>query len=109
MLDEYHERMARVRSEAGLDQLMMTSPENVYWLTDYRTTGYYVYQIFLLPLDGTPQFFTSKLEHECVRALSWIKTGLTVFMGEDEVAITLQGCEAIGAPRRQAGYEERGF
>jgi Xaa-Pro dipeptidase len=111
-LEEYQDRMARVRhamAEAGLDLLMVTSPENIYWLTGYRTTGYYVYQIFLLPLDGTPQFVTSRLEHECVRALSWIKTGLTVFMGEDEVAITLQGCEATGAPCRQIGYEERGF
>jgi Xaa-Pro dipeptidase len=111
-IGEYHDRMKRVKTamaEAGLDLLMVTSPENIYWLTGYRTTGYYVYQIFLLPLEGTPQFVTSRLEHECVRALSWIKTGLTVFMGEDEVAITLQGCEATGADCKQIGYEERGF
>ncbi|MBT7613799.1 MAG: aminopeptidase P family protein, partial [Rhodospirillaceae bacterium] len=73
------------------------------------TTGYYVYQILLLPLDGTPQFVTSRLEHECVRALSWIKTGLTVFMGDDEVVETLRGFDATGATIDRIGYEERGF
>tara|TARA_B100000676_G_scaffold310530_1_gene377415 strand:+ start:6175 stop:7356 length:1182 start_codon:yes stop_codon:yes gene_type:complete len=111
-LEEYEQRIARTKAamaEAGIDLLMVTSPENIYWLTGYRTTGYYVYQIFLLPLDGTPQFVTSKLEHECVRALSWIKTGLTVFMGEDEVAKTLEGFDATEARIERIGYEERGF
>lgn len=109
---EYDARMARVKAAmaaANLDLLLVTSPENIYWLTGYRTTGYYVYQILLLPLDGTPQFVTSKLEHECVRALSTIKTGLTVFMGEDEVAKTLEGIGATGARIERIGYEERGF
>lgn len=111
-LEEYEARMARVKAAmetAGIDLLMVTSPENIYWLTGYRTTGYYVYQILLLPLEGTPQFVTSKLEHECVRALSWIKTGLTVFMGEDEVAKTLEGFDATGSRISRIGYEERGF
>jgi len=111
-LEEYQARMARVKTamaQAGIDLLMVTSPENIYWLTGYRTTGYYVYQIFLLPLEGTPQFVTSKLEHECVRALSWIKTGLTIFMGDDEVAKTLEGFDATGARISRIGYEERGF
>jgi len=111
-LAEYDDRMARTKAameKAGLDLLLVTSPENIYWLTGYRTTGYYVYQILLLPLDGTPQFVTSRLEHECVRALSTIKTGLTVFMGEDEVARTLEGIIATGAKVRRIGYEERGF
>ena len=111
-LEEYEARMARVKAamgEDGIDLLMVTSPENIYWLTGYRTTGYYVYQILLLPLEGTPQFVTSKLEHECVRALSWIKTGLTVFMGQDEVTRTLEGFDATGARIARIGYEERGF
>ena len=111
-LEEYEARMARVKAAmggAGIDLLMVTSPENIYWLTGYRTTGYYVYQILLLPLEGTPQFVTSKLEHECVRALSWIKTGLTVFMGQDEVTRTLEGFDATGAKVTRIGYEERGF
>jgi len=110
--EEYNDRMARVKAAmaaARLDLLLVTSPENIYWLTGYRTTGYYVYQILLLPFDGTPQFVTSKLEHECVRALSTIKTGLTVFMGEDEVAKTLQGIDATGTKPSRIGYEERGF
>jgi Xaa-Pro aminopeptidase len=111
-LGEYHDRMARVRAamdHAGLDLLLVSSPENIYWLSGYRTTGYYVYQLLLVPRDGEAQFVTSRLEGEAVRALSWIKGNVTVFMGDDEVAKTL---EAAGMAARKAGrfgYEERGF
>jgi len=111
-LAEYRDRLARVRAameEAGLDLLLVSSPENIYWLTGYRTTGYYVYQLLLVPLDGEAQFVTSRLEGETVRALSWIKGNVTVFMGDDEVAKTLEAARMAAAKVRRFGYEERGF
>ena len=93
---------------AGVDLLLVSSPENIYYLTGYRTTGYYVYQIFLLPLEGTPQFVTSRLEHTNL-ARSWIKTGLAIPIDGDPLETTLRAVEATGAVPSRVGYEERGF
>lgn len=111
-LDEYNDRLARVRAAmttAELDVLLVSSPENIYWLTGYRTTGYYVYQLLIVPAEGEAMFVTSRLEGEAVRALSWIKGNLTVFMGDDDVAISLEAARATCATIRRFGYEERGF
>ncbi len=109
---EYEARLKKARegmAAAGLDLLVVSSPENIYWLTGYRTTGYYVYQLLLVPADGNPQFVTSRLEGEAVRALSWIKGNHTVFMGDDEASITLDAAKAASRDVRRFGYEERGF
>ncbi len=61
---EFAARVARVRAgmaERGIDLLLVASPDSIYFLTGYRTTGYYVYQLFLLPLEGDGIFVTSKL------------------------------------------------
>ncbi len=111
-LDEYTARLARVRAamaDADLDLLLVTGPENIYWLTGYRTTGYYVYQLLVVPAEGDAVFVTSRLEGEAVRALSWIKGNLTVFMGDDEVAISIEAARTAAAAIRRFGYEERGF
>ncbi len=110
--EEYQDRLARVRAAmaaADLDLLLVTSPENIYWLTGYRTTGYYVYQLLVVPADGEAVFVTSRLEGEAVRALSWIKGNVTVFMGDDEVAASLDAARRACATIRRFGYEERGF
>ena len=111
-LDEYKARLAKVRAAMGaadLDLLLVSSPENIYWLTGYRTTGYYVYQLLLVPAAGEPVFVTSRLEGEAVRALSWVKENVTVFMGDDEVALSIDAARAASAAIRRFGYEERGF
>lgn len=110
--DEYKARLVKVRAAmaaADLDLLLVTSPENIYWLTGYRTTGYYVYQLLIVPAEGEAIFVTSRLEGEAVRALSWIKRNRTVFMGDDEVAISLDAARAVCPTIRRFGYEDRGF
>ena len=64
VIEEYRERLAGVRErmrESSIDLLLVTGPENIYYLSGYQTTGYYIYQAgfddrgFFLPphiLDG---------------------------------------------------------
>ncbi|MEM7120589.1 MAG: Xaa-Pro peptidase family protein [Pseudomonadota bacterium] len=111
-IDEYKARLAAVRATMGvadLDLLLVSSPENIYWLTGYRTTGYYVYQLLIVPAEGEPVFVTSRLEGEAVRALSWVKDNVTVFMGDDEVALSIGAARGASPAVRRFGYEERGF
>lgn len=54
---EFEERQSRVLStmaERGLDALVVTGPENLYYLTGYSTPAYFATQALVLPADGPP-------------------------------------------------------
>ena len=56
-LEEYRNRLGRVQSEMasrGLDLMMVHTLENTYYLSGYRTIGYYSYMAFLVPPRAIP-------------------------------------------------------
>lgn len=110
-LDEFKARIARVRDgmrKRGVDVLLATGPENIYYLSGYHTTGYHIYQAFVLPLDGEPEFVCRKLEGTNVQALSWAKTFHPVDDTADPLAVTLACLEGLGAQTARIGYEDKG-
>ena len=51
--DEFDGRVARARAllaERDIDVLIVTGPENIFYLTGQQTPGYYTYQALLLPV-----------------------------------------------------------
>ncbi|MFH3651455.1 aminopeptidase P family N-terminal domain-containing protein, partial [Acinetobacter baumannii] len=63
--DEYAQRIRRTRerlSRAGVDVMIVTGPENIFWLTGQQTPGYYTFQALLLPVEGDPVFVIRQLE-----------------------------------------------
>jgi Xaa-Pro dipeptidase len=109
---EYRDRLARTRrlmDERGVDVLVLTGPENIYYLTGYQTTGYYIYQALVVPRDGTPRFVVRKFEVPNVRSLSWIKDAVGVEDTEDPLDVTVQAVRAAGGGSARIGYEDRGF
>ena len=53
--DEYAQRIRRTRerlSRAGVDVMIVTGPENIFWLTGQQTPGYYTFQALLLPVEA---------------------------------------------------------
>jgi Xaa-Pro dipeptidase len=64
---EYAERAARVRAlMAGdrfdLDALIVTSPENIYYLVGLNHQGYFAFTMLLLPREGEPTLLTRRME-----------------------------------------------
>ncbi|MES1945649.1 Xaa-Pro aminopeptidase [Salinisphaera sp. PC39] len=67
---EFRERRDRVRaalSERGLDAILITSPENIYYLVGLDHMGYFAYQMLVLPAKGEPVLITRAMEHAVVR------------------------------------------
>lgn len=63
---EYEQRVARARrllAKAGIDVMVVTGPENIYYLTGQQTPGYYTFQALVLPVDGEPAFVVRQLEY----------------------------------------------
>ena len=63
---EYDGRVARARAllaKAGIDVMVVTGPENIFYLTGQQTPGYYTFQALVLPVDGEPAFVVRQLEY----------------------------------------------
>ncbi len=48
---------------AGIDVMIVTGPENIFYLTGQQTPGYYTFQALVLPVDGEPAFVVRQLEY----------------------------------------------
>jgi Xaa-Pro dipeptidase len=63
---EYEQRQARLRSrldERGLDAVLLSGPENQYYVTGYETTGFHSFpQTLIVPRSGSPLLVTRRLE-----------------------------------------------
>jgi len=68
--EEYADRLRRVRrrmSARGLDGLLVSTPENICYLTGLDYQGYFAYQMLVVPLEGVPSLVTRAMEHAIVR------------------------------------------
>lgn len=68
--EEFASRVERVRAEMdrrGLAALLVSSPENLYYLTGLDHMGYFAFQALLLPLEGEPSIVSRAMERETLR------------------------------------------
>ena len=74
-VEEYKERLARVRrtmAEKGLDGLLVHGPENICYLSGYRTSGYYYLQVLVVTPDEDPILVMRLYEKGNMQAFSWL-------------------------------------
>lgn len=69
--EEFAERLARVRRlmkahPGGIDALLVTSPENIYYLIGLSHQGYFAFTMLVLPLDGPPALLTRSMERQTI-------------------------------------------
>jgi len=67
---EYDLRLDRVRAlmrARDLDGLLISSPENIFYLSGLNYQGYFAYQLLLVPGEGEPVLITRAMEHATIR------------------------------------------
>jgi Xaa-Pro dipeptidase len=72
---EYEARVAHVQTELtrrNLDVLMINHLENIYYLSGYRTIGYYSFMALFVPRSGNPVHLTRFIEKSAVQGSSWV-------------------------------------
>jgi len=109
---EYESRLDSVQStirERGLDAFMMTTPENIVYLTGYDTTGYYSYQALIIPDSSQPQFVIREFEGPNVEARSWTTEwkGYRDTHEENTSIETTAGIGATAALIEEMGVEDK--
>lgn len=109
---EYQTRLAKVRdglAARGIDACLISIPENIYYLTGFTTTGYYMYQTLILPVEGEPMFVTYLEERLNVIRRSWMDRYKTYSVIEDPIEITRQAVLEMGLEDKVLAIEESGF
>lgn len=111
-LEEYRSRLRRVQSrlvERGIDLLLVTTPENNFYLTGFETTGYYMYQATLIPAEGAPVPIVRSLEQTLLATGTWIGDGEVYLDTDDPALFTARVISERFGERLTIGLEEQGF
>ena len=111
-LAEYQTRLDAVRAglaARGIDACLISIPENIYYLTGFTSTGYYMYQTLILPAEGDPMFVTYLEERINVIRRSWMERYSTYSVIEDPIDVTFRAVREMGLEDKVLAIEESGF
>ena len=106
---EFERRLAGVREQMKtreLDVLLVTTPENIYYLSGYHTPGYYCAQCLIVPLDGEPIHLTRGTEETNAKMLSWLERTDSYMDHESPVELFAQTLKDDGFERARIGLEK---
>jgi len=88
---EYDQRVARARkllAAAGIDVMVVTGPENIYYLTGQQTPGYYTFQSLCVPVTGEPFHVLRALEAPNAKINTFV-TDITGYADDENPAAVL--------------------
>ncbi|MGH6912507.1 MAG: M24 family metallopeptidase [Geminicoccales bacterium] len=106
---EFERRLQAVRKELdwrGLDALIVTTPENIFYLTGYQTPGYYYFQALVVPLAGEPFMVTRLLEQSNVEVRTWIEVSRPYADNESAIGALRHSLDELGLSGKRLGYEK---
>ena len=110
--EELESRVGGVRAsmmENGIDIMIVTGPENIFYLTGQQTPGYYTYQALLLPVDADPVFIVRQLEMNNLIANSYVND-LEVYQDNaDPIDVTIRLIQSRGWSNKKIAIDERGW
>ena len=66
--------------------MVVTGPENIFYLTGQQTPGYYMFQALVLPVEGDPVFIIRQLEYFNFVANTFIADAAIYQDNEDPIA-----------------------
>jgi len=105
---EYEDRLRRLKEAMErhkLDGLLVTTPENIYYLSGFKTTGFYMYQALLIPLRADPVLLPRMIENTLVGHATWVRHARPYADTEDPIAVTAEAIEEAGLGEGRIGIE----
>jgi Xaa-Pro dipeptidase len=88
---EYAARLERLRArmtERGFDLVLLSGPENVFYLSGQQTPGYYTFQSLCVPVSGEPFHVVRALEAPNARLNTFI-SDITGYADDEQPAAVL--------------------
>jgi Xaa-Pro dipeptidase len=109
---EYAQRVARTRTAlaaAHIDAMIVTGPENIFYLTGQQTPGYYTFQALVLPVDGDPVFVIRQLEYFNFIANTYIPDARVYSDGENPIDVLVAVVDKMGLSGKRIAIDKRGW
>ena len=94
---------------AGIDVMIVTGPENIFYLTGQQTPGYYTFQALVLPVDGEPAFVVRQLEYFNFIANTFISSAQVYGDGDQPVNFLVNVIKQRGWASKRIGIDKRGW
>lgn len=107
---EFAGRVARLQAvlrARGIDALLATGPENIFWLTGRQSAGYFAFQAVVVPASGAPVMLVRLLEETGARVSTWLSDIRVWGDGEDPVVELARITTELGA--RDLAVERDGW
>jgi Xaa-Pro aminopeptidase len=113
-VDEFKARLGKVQAalrERGWVGLMLHTPENIYYLTGYQTSGYFAYQVVFVPATGEPLLLVRQLEQTNAEEFSWLEPAQqAVYLDiEDPIEVTHRALTKQGWADGPVGVEKNSW
>ncbi len=108
-LDEYRARLDALRKrmeQAGVDVLLLHTPENIYYVSGYQSPGYYWYEALAVPLERDPVLIPPPHEEALVAAYTWVEDYRLYRDTRDWVETTRDVLVELGMSRGRIGVEK---
>lgn len=110
--DELKGRQAAARrslAAGGIDVMIVTGPENIFYLTGQQTPGYYTFQALVLPVDGAPRFIIRQLESQNCIANTFLENLDVYDDGIDPLDLLVDVVAQTGRANQRVAIDKRGW
>ncbi len=107
---EFRQRIANIQKalrSTGVEALLLTGPENIFWTTGRQTAGYFSFQALVVPLSGEPVLLVRQLEMTGAQASTWLTDIRAWQDGEDPAQALGKLIAALGL--RHLAVERNGW
>ncbi|MGH0241655.1 M24 family metallopeptidase [Sinorhizobium meliloti] len=108
-LDRHVRAAQKAIQEKGLDLLLLTGPENIYYLSAQQTPGYYMFQCLCVPAEGEPFLFVRGLEAANARANTFVEEILFYEDGVNGAARLADELVKRGYKNKRVGIDRRSW
>lgn len=109
---EYERRQNAVRAgmdAAELDVLVVTGPENIFYLCGQQTPGYSTFQALAMPREGDPVFVVRQLELANFIANTYVSDILVYQDNDDPSDFLVAALKDNGWAAKRVGIDKQGF
>ena len=111
-LAEYQHRLNELRERMQkrlLDAVVISDPENLFYLTGYQTTGYSYFQALVVPLEGEPISITRELEASNMVHRTWVEEARCYTDTGDAIQELFNIIKDLGLEHKYVGYERNSY